>query len=192
VPELTPPQIGAEDVQRGVGRAVELFRMRQGLSRDQLAARADPPLSRSTILKIEKGERVPGADTIKRLADALDVSTDVLLIAAWVASEDDTPRRVERARITLTSGLFGEPSNAVKAGALAGFGVIALLGAPVALGAAAAVAAGAAVQDRERRASDKAEIRHLQEEVARRLPLVKDPEEWRRLLAALPELPDDN
>ena len=52
-------------------------RKKLGLSQEDLAHRAG--LSTSTIQKYEAGEREPRARALLQLADALDVTTDVLL-----------------------------------------------------------------------------------------------------------------
>jgi len=58
------------------GRIVEL-RKKRGLTQDQLAELAS--LNRVTIAKYEAGKVEPGAQSLSRIADALDVSTDELL-----------------------------------------------------------------------------------------------------------------
>ncbi|HWC35483.1 MAG TPA: helix-turn-helix transcriptional regulator [Mycobacteriales bacterium] len=189
MPGQRRPDLSEAEIARGIGRAIELLRVREGLSREDLAARADPPLSRSAILKIEKGERVPGAGTVARLAAALEVPIDVVLVTAWVAAEEDSTRRAERAKASLSWDIFGQPSAGVRAGALAGLGVIAILGAPIALGAAAAVAVGSIAEDHDRKRKDALEVQRLQLEVQRRTTLLTDPD---RLQQLLQQLPDDD
>lgn len=184
------PDLTRADIARGIGPAVELLRLRAGLSRDELAMRAS--LSRSAVLKIEKAERVPGPRTVELLAAALDVPTDVLLVTAWVAAEDDAAKRAERAKATVAWGIFGEPTAGVRAGALAGLGVIALLGAPVALGAAAALAVGALADDHDKKQREAMAIQRMQVEVQRRAALLTDPERLQELLDKLPETGDND
>jgi transcriptional regulator with XRE-family HTH domain len=160
--------------------------MRAGLSREALAGRAEPPLSRSTVLKIERGERLPTADTLRRLASALETTTDELLVAAWICAEEDATKRLERAQTGLAAGLFGEPSNATRVGALAGLGVIAILGAPVVVGAVAATAAGALVRDRETRVQREQDVASLQAKVHARVAQTLDPGKLRSILDQLP------
>lgn len=184
----------AADIEPGIGRAVGLLRVRAGLTRDELATKAVPPLSRSTVLKIEKGERVPNADTLKRLAHGLNITSDELLVASWICAEEDAAKRAERAERAsagIAAGIFGEPSAVVRAGALAGLGVIALLGAPIAVGAAAAAAAGGLVHERERKAREAREVELLQAEIQRRVGQVTDPNALERLLDSLPVADDD-
>jgi transcriptional regulator with XRE-family HTH domain len=178
--------LGDRDIQRGIGRAVELLRVRAGLSRDALAAKADPPLSRSTVLKIEKGERVPTADTLRRVAQALDIAIDELLVAAWICAEEDAVERLKRAHMGAAAGLFAEPSNAVKVGALAGLGLIAILGAPVVVGAAAATAAGSLVWDREARIKTDRDVADLQAKLQERVARIKNAQILQDILDGLP------
>jgi transcriptional regulator with XRE-family HTH domain len=191
VPREQIPDLAGADIARGIGRAVELLRLRSGLSREDLAARAQPPLSRSTVLKIERRERVPGPETVKRLANGLGVTTDILLVTAWVAAEDDATQRAERAKVGLASGIFGEPSPAVRAGAIAGLGVIAVLGAPVALGAAAALAVGTVAQDHDKKQKEAKAVQRLQVEVNRRILNLTDRGQLEEILNQLPKTGDE-
>jgi transcriptional regulator with XRE-family HTH domain len=59
------------------GDKIRDLRKERGLNQDQLAELAS--LNRVTVAKYESGRVEPGAHALARIADALDVSADVLL-----------------------------------------------------------------------------------------------------------------
>lgn len=59
------------------GEKIRELRKERGLNQDQLAELAS--LNRVTIAKYESGRVEPGAQALSRIADALEVSTDILL-----------------------------------------------------------------------------------------------------------------
>ena len=59
------------------GERIKEIRKSRNLNQDQLAELAS--LNRVTIAKYESGRVEPGAQALSRIADALEVSTDVLL-----------------------------------------------------------------------------------------------------------------
>ncbi len=60
-----------------VGVAIRELRKKRGLNQDQLAELAS--LNRVTIAKYETGKVEPGAQSLSRIADALEVSVDEIL-----------------------------------------------------------------------------------------------------------------
>ena len=75
------------------GKIRELRKLR-GLNQDQLAELAS--LNRVTVAKYESGRCEPGAQALARIADALEVSTDVLLGRSEIPVEPvRAPRTVE-------------------------------------------------------------------------------------------------
>lgn len=61
-----------------ISKTIRGYRQEKGISQEALARAAD--LSFPTIVKIESGETPnPTIDTVKKIADALDVSVDKLL-----------------------------------------------------------------------------------------------------------------
>ena len=60
-----------------VGERIREFRKQAGMNQDQLAELAS--LNRVTVAKYESGKVEPGAKAIARIADALEISVDVLL-----------------------------------------------------------------------------------------------------------------
>ncbi len=61
-----------------VCRKIRKYRKERGFSQEKLARTAD--LSFHTIVKLENGDTSnPTVDTVKKIADALEVSTDDLL-----------------------------------------------------------------------------------------------------------------
>ena len=76
------------------GEKIRELRKARGLNQDQLAELAS--LNRVTIAKYELGRIEPGAQALARIADALEVSTDVLLGRAEEPSViSERPRTVE-------------------------------------------------------------------------------------------------
>lgn len=59
------------------GERIRELRKARGLNQEQLAELAS--LNRVTVAKYESGRIEPGAQALSRIADALEVSTDVLL-----------------------------------------------------------------------------------------------------------------
>ena len=62
---------------RDIGNRIAEIRMARGLTQDELAELAT--LSRISVARYETGKIEPGAKALGRIADALEVSTDVLL-----------------------------------------------------------------------------------------------------------------
>ena len=60
-----------------IGKRIAELRKEHGLNQEQLSELA--LLSRVTIAKYESGRVEPGAQALSRIADALEVTTDVLL-----------------------------------------------------------------------------------------------------------------
>lgn len=76
------------------GEKIRELRKERGLNQDQLAELAS--LNRVTVAKYESGRVEPGAQALSRIADALEVSTDVLLGRSEAPVESvRTPRTVE-------------------------------------------------------------------------------------------------
>jgi len=76
------------------GERIRDLRTAAGLSQEQLAELAS--LNRVTVAKYEAGRVEPGAQALSRIADALDVSVDVLLGRADPNPEESgRPRTVE-------------------------------------------------------------------------------------------------
>lgn len=76
------------------GEKIRELRKERGLNQDQLAELAS--LNRVTVAKYESGRVEPGAQALSRIADALEVSTDVLLGRAEAPAETvRTPQTVE-------------------------------------------------------------------------------------------------
>jgi transcriptional regulator with XRE-family HTH domain len=64
---------------------LKAYRERAKLSQSRLAAITEPPIDRSFMSRLEKGERVPSWRTVDHLADAMklrDEDRDMLLMAA--------------------------------------------------------------------------------------------------------------
>lgn len=76
------------------GEKIRELRKERGLNQDQLAELAS--LNRVTVAKYESGRVEPGAQALSRIADALEVSTDVLLGRSEAPVESvRAPRTVE-------------------------------------------------------------------------------------------------
>ena len=81
------------------GERIRDIRKERGLNQDQLAELAS--LNRVTIAKYESGRVEPGAHALSRIADALDVSADVLLGRTDEVRPAPEPPQTEEARIFL-------------------------------------------------------------------------------------------
>ncbi len=65
-------------VKQSIGNNVKTFRKRLGISQDTLSKRAN--LALLTVFKIESGSTAnPSVQTIKKIADALEVPVDKLI-----------------------------------------------------------------------------------------------------------------
>jgi transcriptional regulator with XRE-family HTH domain len=77
----------AQEVAERFGDNLRRIRRREGLSQENLAARAS--LHRVTIGLLENGQRVPRADTLIRLAGAMQVAPGELLDGiGWIPGPD--------------------------------------------------------------------------------------------------------
>ena len=73
---------------KDIGNRIAEIRRKRGLNQDELAELST--LSRISIARYETGKFEPGAKALARIADALEVSTDVLLGRSEEESEKDT------------------------------------------------------------------------------------------------------
>lgn len=83
------------------GDKIRELRKERGLNQDQLAELAS--LNRVTIAKYESGRVEPGAQALSRIADALEVSTDVLLGRADEPTHEK-PEEPKTPQIQIVSG----------------------------------------------------------------------------------------
>lgn len=83
------------------GEKIRELRKERGLNQDQLAELAS--LNRVTIAKYESGRVEPGAHALSRIADALEVSTDVLL-GRTEEPEHERPETPKTPQIRIVSG----------------------------------------------------------------------------------------
>ena len=86
------------------GEKIREIRKERGLNQDQLAELAS--LNRVTVAKYESGKVEPGAHALSKIADALEVSTDVLL-----GRSDEPPEHEQQAiqttpQIRIVSGMM--------------------------------------------------------------------------------------
>ena len=87
---------------------VKELRLKRGLSQEALAEESG--LSRRTIQRIELGESNPNGDSLKRLANALQINADELI--DWAIKED--PRYltlVNLSALTLSLIHISEPTR---------------------------------------------------------------------------------
>ena len=75
------------------GERIKELRKQRGLNQDQLAELAS--LNRVTVAKYEAGRVEPGAQALARIADALEVSTDVLLGRSDEVPDIERPQTIE-------------------------------------------------------------------------------------------------
>lgn len=68
----------SEESKSTIGKSIKRYRQKVGISQDTLSKKAD--LAFHTITKIEAGTTLnPTIETVKKIADALDVSIDDLM-----------------------------------------------------------------------------------------------------------------
>ena len=70
-----------------LGEKIKTLRKRQGLSQEELSERVE--INATHLSRLETGKYQPSIDVLKRLADALEVSTDYLL-----SPDDEEPAEV--------------------------------------------------------------------------------------------------
>ena len=80
---------------KDIGNRIAEIRRERGLNQDELAELAT--LSRISIARYETGKIEPGAKALGRIADALEVSTDVLL-GRSEEDEKPTPRELPKTK----------------------------------------------------------------------------------------------
>jgi ribosome-binding protein aMBF1 (putative translation factor) len=68
-----------DELHTSIGRRVEARRRELGLTREGLATKTAPPMSGKYLWEIETGRKKLSADMLRRLAVALDITTDLLL-----------------------------------------------------------------------------------------------------------------
>jgi len=68
-----------DDLHIGIGRRVEERRRTLRLTRERLASMTKPPMSGKYLWEIETGRKSLSADMLRRLAVALEVTSDWLL-----------------------------------------------------------------------------------------------------------------
>jgi transcriptional regulator with XRE-family HTH domain len=96
------------------GENLRRFRRRKGLSQEQLAVRAS--LHRTEIGMLEAGERIPRIDTLIRLAGAMAIPPEELLVGIyWTAggpiegSFTFTPQWLKPTRRTISDAVIQDP-----------------------------------------------------------------------------------
>ena len=111
-----------------VGKLLKALRLEARLTQQELASRA--AITRSTLSRIERGQKQPDAPSLRRLAEALRVEPEELTERA-----EDAMRRAEAAtRATLGDGGTGGWQRALKVlgaigvGGLVAFAVASVLG----------------------------------------------------------------
>jgi transcriptional regulator with XRE-family HTH domain len=90
------------------GGKIRDLRKERGLNQDQLAELAS--LNRVTIAKYESGRIEPGAQALSRIADALDVTVDMLLGKSDPAPKEPAFPKTPEARI-LAEGIDRLPKE---------------------------------------------------------------------------------
>ena len=66
------PSVEDEDIKRTFGLSVRIYRLRLGISQEELGRRAD--LHRTYVSDVERGERNVSLESIEKFARALDIS----------------------------------------------------------------------------------------------------------------------
>lgn len=69
--------VNSEQSRKKFRQRLREWRLKRGLTQEELARKADVPTI--SVSHFETGHRFPNAESLRRLADALGVSTDYLL-----------------------------------------------------------------------------------------------------------------
>lgn len=94
---------------RRIGHRVRRRREQKGLSQQALGRRVD--VSQPYIARLEAGLRSPSVETLSRIADVLDVPTDLLLRPAPETPADRTPERLRERIVALYRRETDAPSE---------------------------------------------------------------------------------
>lgn len=86
----TPGERFGVDISNYVGPAIRTLREQAGLSQEDLAGRAE--LDRTYVSGIERGRRNPSVKSLQRVANALDVSLEIIFIQARALAESSEVR----------------------------------------------------------------------------------------------------
>ncbi|MBR2547302.1 MAG: helix-turn-helix transcriptional regulator [Eubacterium sp.] len=79
---------------RVVGRVIQRYREKSGLSQEVLSGLAD--IGRSHLSSIERGARRPSLDTFFKIAQALNVGPSVLMAAIEVEMEEENNKEIRK------------------------------------------------------------------------------------------------
>ena len=99
------------------GERIREIRVAAGLSQEQLAELSS--LNRVTIAKYETGRVEPGAQALSRIADALDVSVDVLLGRS--EEPEESPKHIQTVEAQIISDCVNKMPQTDRARALSLF-----------------------------------------------------------------------
>ncbi|MFF7888980.1 helix-turn-helix domain-containing protein [Streptomyces sp. NPDC020794] len=144
-----------------LGEVIKELRRANGLSRDELAVKAD--ISVPFLTKIEQNRRKPSQRSLQRIAEALDTTAqDVTSRAAlWEASDAPTGQEMGR---RLLRAVAAEAAAATAAPAISA--LAALLGSPAGLTAVALMADAASEALQRRKAKEGSVLAHGNEDKA--------------------------
>ena len=90
----------------GLGQAVKVVREKRGIGQQQLAKKLK--ISQGFLSLVEKDGRVPSFKMIKRLANALDVPVELLLLLGCGTSKAKTYSKQIRRIATLADDILSE------------------------------------------------------------------------------------
>lgn len=90
----------------GLGHAVKIVRKKRGIGQQQLAKKLK--ISQGFLSLVEKDGRVPSFKMIKRLAKALDVPVELLLLLGCDTSRAKTYSKQIRRIATLADNILSE------------------------------------------------------------------------------------
>ncbi|MFD9521575.1 helix-turn-helix domain-containing protein [Streptomyces sp. NPDC059979] len=136
-----------------LGEVIKEIRRAAELSRDELAARA--AISAPFLTKIEQNRRRPSRQSLQRIAEALDVTTQDLTARAALWEASDAPTEEEMSRRLLRAAAV---EGAVVTSVVPMIGVLTALVGPAAGLAAGAVAKEAAKAAQHRKRQDSSQV----------------------------------
>lgn len=95
--------VGSNNDRAGIGVNVRRYRHERGLTQAELAEAAEA--ADATISRVERGRLTPSVELARRLAEALDVTVDVLLRKAKADAKAKSVRPCERRLLAAVRGL---------------------------------------------------------------------------------------
>ncbi len=93
-----------------IGEKIKELRLRNGLTQKQLGEQCNPPIAEPTIRKYELGLLNPKVETVKKIADALNVPVSEIM--DWSKFDEQYPHLADEVKfIETVENEYGEGSG---------------------------------------------------------------------------------